>query len=622
MCGFTGLWRYNKTVSESDRSWVENHLKDMVYRGPDESRINDEYRGLLLGFNRLAIRDLSPLGSQPFSSTSGNTLACYNGETYNIDELIELGEINRADLKGHSDTEVLIECAEKHSLSWVLKHADGIFAIAIFNKLTNALEIARDHLGIKPLYFGWQDDFCVFSSEYNPIVSHQSFKSGAISANALQGYFQYGFIQEGEGLIQNTMFVPQGHLIRVESSGNWTLNSYDDGIQSLRSKLTASNLDKSLDQTVKEQMTSDVPLGAFVSGGVDSVLVANYAAINSTAPFGAYTISVEDKKLDESEAAKSLVAMMSGKVDHRITVVKDEAILQSMDWFKDSMAEPLSDFSSLLMLQVCYEAKKDITVALSGDGGDELFFGYPRFRNAYHLEAFFNKGKLGRLLSIFSSKLSAKPLPKGLMKYDGFLDYYLSKQGITGNERTLPIILKEVNEAYRPFHFKKIKNLESGSTKINLARLLELRIHLQRVLLKVDRTSMFHSVEVRVPLLSKKAVALSSFFDASECIDNDNLKKPLKNLLVSKLGEGVKDIIYCKKKGFEPPLGAWLKEGLKEIVGHRIFDVPPPLKEFINTQGIKQVWDEHQSGQRNNADVIWAVYSLFIWVNKNLGSAN
>jgi len=622
MCGFTGLWRYNDLVLQSDRLWVEKHLRDMIYRGPNESKIHDEQKGLLMGFNRLAIRDLSPFGSQPFSSASGNTLACYNGETYNIDELIELGGINRAELKGHSDTEVLVECVEKHSLNWVLKHADGIFAIAIFDKQTNKLEIARDHLGIKPLYFGWQNDFCVFSSEYNPIVSHESFKNGTISADALQGYFQYGFIQEGEGLIENTMFVPQGHVISVESSGKWTMSPYDDGIQEFREKLVKSDLDGSLGQAVKEQMASDVPLGAFVSGGVDSVLVANYAATNSKTPFGAYTISVEDKNLDESEASKSLVAMMNGQVKHKLSLVKDQAILQSMDWFKNSMAEPLSDFSSLLMLQVCYEAKKDITVALSGDGGDELFFGYPRFRNAYQLEAFFNKGKLGRLLRIFSSRMSTKPLPLDLFKYDGFLDYYLSKQGITGNERTLPVILKKVNETYRPLHFKKIKEIEHGSTKINLARLLELRIHLQRVLLKVDRASMYHSVEVRVPLLSKKAVALSGLFNADDCMDNENLKKPLKKLLFSKLGADSKSIIYGNKKGFEPPLGAWLRAELKEIVEQRIFTIPYSLQPFINQEGIEQIWSEHQDSRKNNSDVIWALYSLFIWIDKNMGDAN
>lgn len=622
MCGFTGLWRYNDSVMQSDRVWVENHLKNMIYRGPDESKIHDEHKGLLLGFNRLAIRDLSPLGSQPFSSSSGNTLACYNGETYNIDELIELGGINRSKLKGHSDTEVLVECVEKHSLDWVLKHADGIFAIAIFDKHSNKLEIARDHLGIKPLYFGWQKDFCVFSSEYSPIVSHKSFKNGAISSNALQGYFQYGFIQEGEGLVENTMFVPQNHIIRVESSGKWTMRLYDDGIQDLREKLKKSDLDSTLQLTVKEQMTSDVSLGAFVSGGVDSVIVANYAAANSTSPFGAYTISVEDKNLDESEAAKKLVSMMNGQINHKLSVVKNQVILTTLDWFKNSMAEPLSDFSSLLMLQICYEAKKDITVALSGDGGDELFFGYPRFLKAYELVDFFNKGKLGRILSVFISKMSTKPLSMGLIKYDGFLDYYLSKQGITGNERTLPIVLKEVNETYRPFHYIKIKELELGTTKMNLARLIELRIHLQRVLLKVDRASMYHSVEVRVPLLSKKAVALSGRFSAEDCMDNEILKKPLKELLLSNLGVEFKDIIYAKKKGFEPPLGVWLTAELKEIVEHRIFNIPSSLKPYINQKGIMQIWLEHQKKRKNNSDIIWAIYSLFIWVDKYIDNAN
>lgn len=621
MCGFTGLWRFNQAIEESDRAWVSNHLEQMVYRGPDESRINDDHEGLLLGFNRLAIRDLSPMGSQPFLSASEKTLACYNGETYNIDELINLAEMDRSKLKGYSDTEVLVECAEKHSLSWVLQHADGIFAIAIFDRENNTLELARDHLGIKPLYFGWQDDICVFSSEYNPIVSHEKFKNGAINPNALQGYFQFGFIQEGEGLIQNTMFVPQGYVIRVDSSGKWSLNPYEDGIQSLRKTLAKADIDPTLHRTVQEQMASDVPLGAFVSGGVDSVLVANYASTSSANSLGAYTISVEDHRLDESAAAKALVSMMEGSVEHKVSKVKDQAVLESLDWFEQSMGEPLSDFSSLLMLQVCYEAKKDITVALSGDGGDELFFGYPRFKSAHNLMDFFKKGKGARLFDILLSRLSAQPLSISLLSYDGFLDYYLSKQGITGNERALPLILNNLDQSYRPLHFKNIKDTNSDLPDFNSARLLELRIHLQRVLLKVDRASMFHSVEVRVPLLSKKALALSSLFEANECMDDQNLKKPLKNLLLSKLSKRAKDIVYGKKKGFEPPLGAWLKADLRDRVAKRIFEIPTSLQPFINQNGIDRIWSEHQKGQRNNSDIIWALYSLFTWIDKNLENA-
>ncbi|GAB5555136.1 MAG: asparagine synthase (glutamine-hydrolyzing) [Saprospiraceae bacterium] len=622
MCGFTGCWRFNQPINDLDRAWVTNHLREMVYRGPDESRINDDVEGLLLGFNRLAIRDLSHFGSQPFMSASQETLACYNGEIYNVETLIKLAELDKSKLRGHSDTEVLVECAEKYSLTWVLKHADGIFALAIFNRKTNTLQIARDHLGIKPLYFGWKDDFCLFSSEYNPIVSHSAFRNGKISAKALQGYFQYGFIQEGEGLVEHTMFVPQGYVIRVESGGQWSSTPYDDGIEDLKNNLQKAEIDQILERTVKEQMISDVPLGAFVSGGVDSTLVVNYAAEIDPSELEAYTISVEDRKLDESNTARTLVSLMNGDINHKVSVVKDQAILQSIDWFKDSMGEPLSDFSSLLMLQACHMAKKDVTVVLSGDGGDELFFGYPRFRNAYQLKTFFKKGKVGRLLSVLRSRFSSKPIAKNLLRYDCFLDYYLSKQGITGNEKTLPVILNDVDSDYFPLHFKSIVAQNTKSDEIDQARLLEMRIHLQRVLLKVDRSSMFHSIEVRVPLLSKKVVALSRVFNAEECIDKDNLKKPLKRLLLSKLGQGAKEIIYGRKKGFEPPLGTWLRADLKELVESRIMDTPKPLKQFISKVGIEQIWEEHQKGDCNHSDIIWAIYSLFTWVDKNIGNAN
>ena len=237
MCGFWGEVKFLDAASKSV-DFLQYSLKDLSHRGPDQSRVwSDE--NVQLGFCRLSIRDLSDAGSQPMVSSSGNYVIVYNGEIYNTEELIEWANIERSKLKGHSDTEVLLLCLEKKGIADTLKQLDGIFAMAIYDTRNKNIILARDHAGIKPLYYGYSNDGLVFSSHYHLVTAHPYFSGNKVQPAALYNYFKYGFIQEGEGLLTNTFNLPHGHFITLSKEDHGTWIPYADPCELYDSGATA-----------------------------------------------------------------------------------------------------------------------------------------------------------------------------------------------------------------------------------------------------------------------------------------------------------------------------------------------------------------------------------------------
>lgn len=258
-------------------------------------------------------------------------------------------------------------------------------------------------------------------------------------------------------MIENTMFIPQGYVLEVDRSAEWSMKPYDDGIDKLARGLNKDDLYHGISKSVQQQLVSDVPIGSFVSGGIDSMLVTECASLSPTKePFKGYTIAVEDEFLNEAEQAKALVSLLPKKINHSVKLVKDESIVQALEWYNNSLAEPLGDFSSLLMLQVCYKAKKDVTVVLSGDGGDELFFGYKRFATAQKYLSLFDYGYISRTVRTLKSRFTTHPIPFSILRYKSFGDFYLSKQGVTGNKRAVNMLLKKPSVHYKPFHYRNL----------------------------------------------------------------------------------------------------------------------------------------------------------------------
>jgi asparagine synthase (glutamine-hydrolysing) len=270
-----------------------------------------------------------------------------------------------------------------------------------------------------------------------------------------------------------------------------------------------------------------------------------------------------------------------------------------------------------MTLKVSELAKEQFTVALSGDGGDELFWGYPRFKEAAKYVAFFNSSKIKRIRDFILGIIAGKKIPFQLFKYKNFKEYYLSKQGIPGAEYWTSLLMPQSNKSGKPYLAKLIDcDVSTVNSAMLYARSLEYHIHLQRVLLKVDRAGMYHSLEVRTPVLSRDMVTLSRRYQYSDCVDDTKAKLPLRRLLSSLLPVGADD--SGKKKGFSPPLAEWLRGNLKERFEKRLFNVPEIFSNIIDVDIIGRIWNEHQAGSKDWAWMIWSIYSLFTWTEQKM----
>jgi asparagine synthase (glutamine-hydrolysing) len=615
MCGFVGLVDKNN-VKGKHTPFMNYALKDLSRRGPDSQHKWISKDGIVeFGFARLAIRDLSEAGSQPMQSNSGRYSIVYNGETYNTNELCSWANINKTKLKGHSDTEIILACVEEKGFNETINMMDGIFAVALHDSQTSKLYLARDHAGVKPLYLGINANGVVFSSHYHHITSHSFFKDEKINNNAIANYFKYGFIQEGEGILENTYFFPHAHIGIIDLiSMQWNCKPYFELNHNKKSTATLVDIKHAYSVVVKSQLVSDVPIGCFLSGGVDSTITTGIAS-QFLSNLTAYTIGVDDEKLDETNEAKRFANYFN--INHVLHSITSNDILDVLNEYTESMGEPLADSSSLLTLKVCELAKKKLTVVLSGDGGDELFWGYPRFQKANMYKKILNTPQWLRFIKILLQKLQGKKMPFDLLYFKNFDDYYLAKQGLTGNAIWVEKLLNLENKIKNPY-LVDLSQKRQIHHEMDLAKQLEYDIHMQRVLLKVDRASMYHSLEVRTPMLSKKFVEFSMRYFYQECVNEQEGKLPLRKLLQHIIPKHEKN--SGEKKGFSPPIAMWMRNELKQKIQERIEKVPEKLKHIINVSYIDNLWQSHLEKKADNSWPLWAIFSLFTWVDNKMNS--
>lgn len=605
MCGLIGTVSFELDFSPNFE-FVKNNIFDLERRGPDTQKIwlSDDGKSIF-GFARLSIRDVSSLGSQPMQAASGRWVIMYNGETYNIKELITWSGLDGLSLKSTSDTEIILKAIELKGVYQTIAMLDGIFAMAIMDTHQHKLYLVRDHLGIKPLYFGVNEKGIVFSSHYHHVVIHPYFKSNAINPSALSGYFMYGFVQPGEGLYEQTYLMPQGHIAEFSlQSGTFNYQPF-----SFKGAIDFGDLKHTIQHVVQSQLVSDVPVGTFLSGGVDSGLTTAFASM-AKKNLTAYTVSVDDPKLDEAEQSKIIAQQY--QLHHKIHKILPSELHLVINQYDESLAEPLADYSSLLTLKVCEIAKQKLTVVLSGDGGDELFWGYKRMHTFWKYLPFLKMSLLKRFFSISAQRINGNKIPYRLLKFRNVSDYYLSAQGLTGNQEWLKRILKNRSDRSETF-IEKIINNAFNSDLERWVKQIELNIHLQRVLLKVDRASMYHSLEVRTPLLSPVMVAQAEKYAYTDCVQDGIGKMPLRNLLGQLTNKH--SIAKGPKKGFEPPMPHWMRSDLKDRIGKVVLRVPVSLQPYINSDEVVKMWQQHQSG-KDYSWPLWALYSLFTWEKK------
>lgn len=608
MCGIVGTYYYHK--KNNDDEYLQWCLKTMQHRGPDSNGTwqHDNYA---TGFVRLAIQDISEHGNQPMISACGNYCLTFNGEIYNANNYKQQLIANGVAFTSTGDTEILLYTLIHFGLEYVLQEFDGMFAFAFYNVEKNELIIARDRVGIKPLYIGFNDDeSIIYSSQYDHIINYKTLQKQQINQIVLSNYFQLGFVPDGDGIIKNTLFLPHGHYIKINKKGYKIHQYYKVQYKSVDENNTELKEDN-IEESAKSQLISDVPLGTFLSGGIDSSLLT--LLTNHIKPIKAYTISTNEEKTDEKERAIWFTKKFN--IQHQVADIDKIDVEKLVDENIKAYTEPFADFSSLPSLLVSKEAKKNVTVILSGDGPDELFFGYNRNVKMIKLGKKFFRNNLLNIVEYFFSKVGIfkKTISSTFLKSKSFAQFYYNTMFINGSA----IWAKKICTQFQPnyaFFFNNITSQSKKETNIDDAMQFiwncEMNIHLQRILLKMDRASMYHSLEVRVPYLSNEIITIAQESCWKNAINNGVGKKNIKQILAKYTGE---NFVYAPKKGFDIPLADWIRTNLTQKIENCFNNIPNSLHLFINQTELKKMLHNHLIKKENNANVIWAAFTFIEW---------
>lgn len=610
MCGIVGICAFNQ-ITDHDPQLVKGFNATMVRRGPDADGVWTDNRNVVLGFRRLAIQDLNPRSNQPMLTDDGQHALVYNGELYNVSVLrTELS--HHVTFKTTSDTEVLLYALVHLGIDQVLARIDGIFAFAYYNVQKNELILARDRPGTKPLYYGIDKNRLVFSSQYDHLMADPVFGKKSIDTTALAHYIDLGYVPEGEGMLQQTYLLQHGHYAKWNAEGLKVAPYYQYPVAATNQLLP--NLESVIQQGIEDQLISDVPLGTFMSGGIDSTLVTHYAR-KKVAGLDTFNIGSVDPQYDESKFAQEYSTLF--QTNHHARFFKEEDLRSLMVDNTLAYSEPFSDYSSLPSLLLSGFAKKNVTVALSGDGGDELFWGYQRSDKAMRYVTKLLGGKPRLMLQLLMNRLAGKKdFPLSLLNYKSMTEMFYSHLTVSGSQYWKPRILKESNVS-KPYFFDSAWQQEQHTKDLaglmNVMRKLEFDLHLQRILIKVDRASMFHSLEVRVPLLSNAMLEASTHFSFADCFGAGQGKKPLRKILAVHAGERLTNL---PKRGFVVPISNWIRGSMKKEFQEKILDMPSLLSAHFRRDGLELMLNEHCEGNKEWGWMIWSLYTLSAWHSK------
>ncbi len=601
MCGFLGEYSYSKNLLESED--FKTLLALSKHRGPDATDVTrgENYQ---LGFNRLAILDLSAKGNQPKTSASGRYQMVFNGEIYNYKELQAAFQLEN--LQSTSDTEVLLHLIERLGVVETLPLLNGMFAIAVIDRQTNNLYLTRDFAGVKPLFYGLSKKGVVFASQFDQIFKHDWFKGQLkLRPEIVREYFAFGYMQAPNTVFQTIFQVNPGECLQINSKGaqHKTIITHFTKDTGLQSSCDTALLKKKIKNSVKLQINSDRSLASFLSGGIDSTLITSYAKKYKENLEG-FTMELTDKKLNESEYAKGYADHLNLK--HHVVKVDNKELITVIEEHFKSFSEPFGDYSSIPTYMVTKKAKSYHTVMLSGDGGDELFWGYPRMYDLLKKAWWFK-------LPLWTRKTLVRVTNKlGLTDTYAPFSKSLGEFWLNKHIKLPENLLNDVFSVYFSKEMVSLYQIDKSYSKKQLQHFLrwnEFYGHLQRVLIKVDRTSMKNSLEVRVPFLDKKVI--DAAWKIHYPIDTlSQLKLPLKNLVQQEIP---KDMMMQEKKGFSVPIENWFSNELKEdllntVVNNKLYGIPDNKQDIF-----KNYINDFLESKHNNGWGVWHIYTWQKW---------
>jgi asparagine synthase (glutamine-hydrolysing) len=607
MCGICGIYRTEPREEAGSRQAVRAMTRLMVRRGPDDEGYWDDGR-CFFGFRRLAILDLTAAGRQPMMSGDGRSVIVFNGELYNFQELRHELEKMGIRFRSRTDTEVALEALNQWG-ERAIERFNGMFGLAWYQVQERRLVLARDHAGIKPLFYrvGPAAGQISFASQLNCLILPEAGGAPSLREDALGLYLRLNYFPWPYTLYEGIHQLPPGHLLVAEADGGlhcrawWRLPEEPAPAAEQDERVLDEALAAAVANAVRRQRIADVPVGVFLSGGVDSPLVAAVARQQCGRDLKTFTIGTPEWTLDESEDARRYAELLD--VTHRLLPISEQEVLALVDEAARAQTEPFADYSMLPTMLVSRLARTEVVVALSGDGGDELFFGYERPFSLGRNGLDFRYPYWVRWLLYAGGRAGVLPKRSGAIMHRSPESLYLALHSHFASNHfdSLPGALKSVPEEFSLYEFHGEINHASLA---NFSRRVEFYGQLQRVLRKVDMASMHYSLEVRVPLLDREVIEASLAYDGAEELKSGKRKRALRRLLARHVGE---EAIPETKRGFGVPLGQWLRGALRERAEEELLGTGGWVAPLLGRRVVEAMWREHVDGQRDHK---WALYSL------------
>lgn len=642
MCGITGFWTRDESVIRDAEAIVADMAAAVTHRGPDGSGTwVDADAGVALGHRRLAIIDLSEDGAQPMVSASGRFVLTFNGEIYNYRDLRRSLEVDGVtDFRGESDTEVLVEAISRWGLLRTVEQAIGMFAFALWDRDRRELSLVRDRLGIKPLYWGRAGGSLLFGSELSSLTRFPAFDR-RVERTALSAYLRYSYVPAPHAIFDGIKKLEPGHILTVGGpSATPHTKRFWDPVRAAEAaareafrgtpEQAVNRLGAVLGEAVEDRLVSDVPLGAFLSGGIDSSLIVALMQQRSEESIRTFSIGFEESAYDESSHARAVSKALG--TEHTELIVTPQDCLDVIPKLPRMFDEPFADSSQIPTYLVAQLARQDVTVALSGDGGDELFGGYNRHLWGPRV------WEVARRIPRAARKLAARGVQRvGHDRWESVFD----RLGDSGPVRlpaeklaklaavlpsNTPSELYQILVSQWPSPTEVVLNgteppapgLDGRLHDVaHQMMLLDSMTYLpDDILTKVDRATMAVSLEARVPLLDHRVFEFAWSLPLDYKIRDGVGKWALRELLAQHVP---REIFERPKMGFGVPIDRWLRGELEEWAGDLLS--PDRLRRAgdFDVEVISKAWEDHRSGKAGRHHQLWPVLMYEAWRDEWLG---
>jgi asparagine synthase (glutamine-hydrolysing) len=641
MCGITGFIdrKASRDSLEAERL-VRSMAGRIAHRGPDaEGAFVDAAEGLALGHRRLSIIDLSPAGAQPMTSADGRWIISYNGEIYNFEELRQSLEqtCGSRNWRGHSDTEVLVETIAALGPRRAFESANGMFALALWDRRERVLYLARDRLGEKPLYYGWQGSTFLFGSELKALAAHPDF-SRRIDPAAVSLYVAYGYVPYPYSIYQGIRQLPPGHCLKLaaessvgampEITAYWTLPTPEP--RRIAEEEAVEHLDRLLGDSVRLRMRADVPMGAFLSGGIDSSAIVGLMQAQSSNRVRSYSIGFHEGAYNEAQHAKD-VARHIGTEHTEMYVTPDDTrdVIPQLAQLYD---EPFGDSSEIPTYLLCKLTRQHVKVSLSGDGGDEIFGGYERY---FEFERRWGNrlGAIDALRPLMAAGLNGVPLfvwRSAASVAPGRLRNKLQPHRARRMAAAIGSRSKHDFYRYMMVHwssntlarpgapngaiFFDRTDVEAWNDAFLGMMFVDTGSYLpDDILVKVDRASMAVSLESRIPILDHRVVEFAATLPLELKRRGGTGKWLLRRVLDRYVPQ---HLIDRPKQGFGVPIKEWLRGPLRSWADDLLNDKSTIIGELIDLAAVRDVWREHQREDVDHCYRLWVILMLVAWARE------